>query len=193
MAVCKICMEVTPRFHMGKSTNKCSHTCCPKCITKHIATKLKDNPEDTISHKVLDRWENALCESSVLASHCPFKDCSVMLVNDEDREIVRSTECPRCNRMFCAQCEVPWHSDLTCDDFQEIKRGTEEDMLLINLAKNQKWTRCPSCRFYVDGCPHITCRCSYQFCYKCGNSWTHCNVTVRKKWFYQGDFNGLFM
>ncbi|KAI3856535.1 hypothetical protein MKX03_028377 [Papaver bracteatum] len=200
MSFCDICIESKAKSETRHSTSKCSHIYCSVCITKHITAKIQENismitcPDSTcnetlephlcrdiISGQVLDRWENALCESSVLASqkiYCPFKDCSVMLVNDDDGVIVRSTECPHCNRLFCAQCEVPWHSELTCDDFQEIKRGGKDDMLMINLAKDQKWIRCPSCRFYVekvDGCQHITCRCAYQFCYKCGNSWTSCN------------------
>ncbi|MCL7051535.1 hypothetical protein MKW94_003853 [Papaver nudicaule] len=183
MSFCEICMEAKAKSETRSSTSKCSHIYCSECITKYIEAKIQEKismitcPESTcketlepylcrdmISGQVLDRWENALCESSVLASHkiyCPFKDCSVLLVNDDDGVILRSTECPHCNRLFCAQCEVPWHSDLTCDDFQEIKKGGKDDMLLISLAKDQKWTRCPSCRFYVEkvqGCAHITCR-----------------------------------
>ncbi|KAI3980006.1 hypothetical protein MKX01_042660 [Papaver californicum] len=37
------CMEITPRFHMRSSINKYSQTYCPKCITKHIATKVEEN------------------------------------------------------------------------------------------------------------------------------------------------------
>ncbi|KAI3897329.1 hypothetical protein MKW92_046998 [Papaver armeniacum] len=187
-------MEAKAKSETRNTTSKCSHMYCSECITKHIEAKIQENismipcPDSNCSEKlepyscreiilaqVLDRWENALCESSVLATqkiYCPFKDC---LVNDDDGVIVRSTECPHWNRLFCAQCEVPWHSDFTCDDFQETKRGGKDDMLLINLAKDREWMRCPSCRFYVEkveGCPSITCRCSYQFCYKCGNPWT---------------------
>ncbi|KAI3897331.1 hypothetical protein MKW92_047000 [Papaver armeniacum] len=199
MSFCEICMEPKAKSETRNSTSKCSHIYCSGCITKHIESKIQENismitcPEancdktlepyscrDIISSEVLDRWENALCESSLLASqkfYCPFKDCSVMLMNEDDGVIVTSSECPYCNRLFCAQCKVPWHSELTCDEFHERKRGGEEDMSLINLAKYKKWTRCPSCRFFVErtsGCPHITCRCANQFCYKCGNSWTRC-------------------
>ncbi|KAI3856527.1 hypothetical protein MKX03_028369 [Papaver bracteatum] len=183
MSFCEICMEAKAKSETRNTTSKCSHSYCSECITKHIQAKIQENismitcPEtncketlepyscrDIISGQVLDRWENALCESSVLSLqkfYCPFKDCSGMLVNDDDGVIVRSSECPYCNRLFCAQCKVPWHSELTCDDFQQMKRGEKDDMLLINLAKDREWMRCPSCRFYVErttGCPHITCR-----------------------------------
>ncbi|KAL3008630.1 hypothetical protein AAZX31_07G042800 [Glycine max] len=46
--------------------------------------------------------------------------------------------------------------------------------MLMELAKNKCWRRCPKCNFYVekvDGCKHITCRCGNEFCYACGSSW----------------------
>nr|GFB34620.1 probable E3 ubiquitin-protein ligase RNF217 [Tanacetum cinerariifolium] len=49
------------------------------------------------------------------------------------------------------------------------------DIMLMDLAKNKKWRRCPSCKFYVertDGCLHISCRCGYHFCYGCGEKHT---------------------
>ncbi|KAI3838573.1 hypothetical protein MKW92_014507 [Papaver armeniacum] len=180
MIFCKICLESKAKSETRNTTSKCSHTYCSECITKHIEAKLQQNIStitcleshcketlepyicrDIISRQVLDRWETALCESSLLNSqkiYCAFEDCSQMLLKDEG-VIVRSILCPYCNRLFCAHCQAPWHSDLTCDDFQEKRE--KDDMLLINLAKDEKWTRCPSCRFFVErveGCPHMECR-----------------------------------
>lgn len=31
--------------------------------------------------------------------------------------------------------------------------------------------QCPSCKFWVEknkGCDHMTCRCGYEFCFRCG-------------------------
>nr|GEU47122.1 zinc finger, C6HC-type [Tanacetum cinerariifolium] len=66
-----------------------------------------------VPKEVLDRWEDALCESLILGAekfYCPFKDCSAMLVNDGG-EAVTSSECPHCYRLFCAQCKVANISD----------------------------------------------------------------------------------
>ncbi|KAE8656222.1 Detected protein of unknown function [Hibiscus syriacus] len=52
--------------------------------------------------KVFDRWENALCESMVMASqkfYCLFKDCSAVLVDDGGSDVVQS-ECPVCHRLL---------------------------------------------------------------------------------------------
>ncbi|CAL5195182.1 unnamed protein product [Lathyrus oleraceus] len=53
--------------------------------------------------------------------YCPFKDCSALLVNDGKQDVT-SAECPECHRLFCAQCKVPWHGGIDCDDFQHQQK-----------------------------------------------------------------------
>ncbi|KAI4371113.1 hypothetical protein MLD38_019382 [Melastoma candidum] len=131
------------------------------------------------------RWERVRCEAMFLESqklYCPFKDCSAMLIKDWDYGEndgdckVRECECPYCHRLFCAACEVPWHAGVTCEEYLalgEDERG-REDLLVWELALANKWGRCPRCKYYVErtqGCPHITCRCQFEFCYGCGAAW----------------------
>ncbi|CAL9778933.1 unnamed protein product [Musa acuminata subsp. burmannicoides] len=101
----------------------------------------------------------------VLASqrfYCPFKDCSALMV-DDGQETVRQAECPSCQRLFCGQCKVGWHSELSCEEFKMLgtdERG-REDLMLMKIAKDKRWKRCPRCKFFVEktqGCMHITCR-----------------------------------
>lgn len=43
--------------------------------------------------------------------------------------------------------------------------------------KGQKYKQCPNCKFWVsknEGCDHMTCRCKYEFCYKCGGKYKAC-------------------
>ncbi|KAK7294520.1 hypothetical protein RJT34_17409 [Clitoria ternatea] len=194
---CGICMEAKPGEEMF-SNQKCSHSFCDYCIERYVAAKIQENislvkcPEpkckgvlepqccqSIIPKDVFDRWENALCENLVLAAqkfYCPFKDCSALLVSDAE-EVVTVSECPHCNRLFCAQCKVSWHAGIDCREFQSLKEGdrAREDILVMELAKNQKWKRCPKCKFYVEkiaGCPRISCRCGYEFCYGCASPWT---------------------
>ncbi|KAI3935952.1 hypothetical protein MKX01_021903 [Papaver californicum] len=106
MAVCKICMKATPRFQIRNSTNKCSHNYCPKCITKHIAAKVKENITlimDTISHKVLDRWESALSESSILHS-----DKIQHGGGQDDMLLIQLAEKKKCGSEFCYGCGAKW-------------------------------------------------------------------------------------
>ncbi|PWA82754.1 Zinc finger, C6HC-type [Artemisia annua] len=193
---CDICMDTKTDSEMFRNTKVCGHMFCFDCIRGHVAAKIQENitkvqcpdpdckgvigPEMCryfVPKEVLDRWENALCESLILGTekfYCPFKDCSALLV-DDGGQTVTSSECPNCNRLFCAQCKVTWHSGMSCSEFKSLKKGEKDptDIMLMNLAKKKKWKRCPKCNFYVEkrsGCLHIACRCGYNFCYGCGKN-----------------------
>ncbi|WVZ24322.1 hypothetical protein V8G54_002866 [Vigna mungo] len=138
LAHCGICMDAKPGKEMFNNQN-CSHLYCDYCIGRHVSAKIQENismvkcPEpkckaviepnncrSIIPKEVFDRWENALCENVVLGSqkfYCPFKDCSAMMIC-EAGEVVTSSECPHCNRLFCAQCKVSWHAGKDCEKFQ---------------------------------------------------------------------------
>ncbi|KAI4344661.1 hypothetical protein L6164_011860 [Bauhinia variegata] len=191
--VCEICTE-TKTVQESFSINGCSHTYCTECITMYVASKLQENiinircpvpkcisvlePHDCcpiLPTEVFDRWGKALCEAVIVASekfYCPFKDCSALLIND-GKEAVKESECPYCWRLFCAQCKVPWHAGIDCTDFQKLNRDERqrEDIMLMELAQNKNWRRCPECGFYVEkstGCMYMKCRCGIAFCYSCG-------------------------
>ncbi|KAL1296208.1 probable E3 ubiquitin-protein ligase RNF144A [Arachis ipaensis] len=200
LIVCEICAETKGTDQMFRN-KKCDHSFCSDCVTKHVATKIQesltlvpcpglnckgmlelDSCRPMLPKEVLDRWDDALCEALFLAVpkfYCPFRDCSAMLLNENEggEGIIREAECPFCHRLFCARCCVPWHPGVECNVLQSLnedERG-REDLLLRDLAAQKKWNRCPRCKFYVEkteGCLHITCRCRFQFCYACGEPWS---------------------
>ncbi|CAH9141527.1 unnamed protein product [Cuscuta epithymum] len=191
---CGICYDEKSRSRQQLKLQGCTHSYCSDCVCMYVDAKLQDN----VSHircpvpgcqgcldplqcrpllpkAVFDRWGDALCEAVIEASdkfYCPFRDCSALLEDDEKAEIQES-ECPECRRLFCARCRVPWHSDISCQDFQSLN-DTErqgEDLELMKFARGKDWKRCPSCRIFVDrisGCDFLSCRCGCAFCYKCG-------------------------
>nr|XP_043637752.1 E3 ubiquitin-protein ligase RNF144A isoform X2 [Erigeron canadensis] len=194
LVYCGICMDSKTESEMFRNTNVCSHVYCTDCICQHVAAMIKENSamvkcpdpnctgvigpqvcQGMVPKQVLERWEDVLCESLIMGSdkfiYCPFKDCSAMLVDDDDAGVaVTSSECPSCNRLFCAQCRVAWHCGLDCSEYKNGEREPE-DLMLMDLAKTKKWMRCPSCKVFVErtsGCPHISCRCGHHFCYECG-------------------------
>ncbi|KAJ1700492.1 hypothetical protein LUZ63_000271 [Rhynchospora breviuscula] len=181
---CKICMDTVPADQMFQTSNDCTHVFCGDCLSHYLGTKIRENisvvecPEENckallepvkcqelLPSEVFERWENALCESMLLDAqnfYCPFKDCSALMVDDGDETVTRA-ECPSCRRLFCAACKVAWHAGLSCEEFGKLgkdERG-KEDLLMMQVAKEKKWRRCPSCKYFVekrDGCQHITCR-----------------------------------
>lgn len=183
---CTICMDGKRTEEMFRNSN-CTHSFCADCIGSYIAVKIQESismvkcPDpkckgllelhscrSIIPKEVFDRWEDAVCESLLLGSqkfYCPFKDCLAMLV-DEGEEVISSSECPNCHRLFCAQCKVAWHAGIECVEFQKLNKDEREreDIMVMELAKKKKWKRCPRCKFYVEkvqGCLHIACRFVY--------------------------------
>ncbi|KAF5735111.1 zinc finger family protein [Tripterygium wilfordii] len=197
MSFCNICIE---RKESGEifTIDGCDHSFCSDCVGKHVQAKIEESlnvvcPElgcknilqleacrPVISKEAIDLWETALCEDLISETqkfYCPFKDCSAMLlIENVEGEVIRESECPFCHRLFCAQCNAGWHPGVECEEYQKLnedERG-REDLMVRELANKKKWSRCPKCRFYVErtaGCPHITCRCKYQFCYGCEAEW----------------------
>ncbi|KAL3505012.1 hypothetical protein ACH5RR_034853 [Cinchona calisaya] len=194
---CEICMENKESWEMFKN-DSCPHSFCYACTSKHIVAKIQDNLKVIncpgadckatldfnicrlmIPKDVLTKWDEFLCQSLIPNSQklfCPFRDCSAMLIDDSG-EVIKEIQCPECWRSFCAQCNVPWHSEFTCKEFQKLnsKQGGKHDVMFKLLAKKKSWQKCPSCKMHVEkseGCIHITCRCSYEFCYRCGSKWT---------------------
>ncbi|PQQ14212.1 E3 ubiquitin-protein ligase RNF144A-like [Prunus yedoensis var. nudiflora] len=196
--VCNICFEPKAAYQWFDIKN-CSHGYCTECMVNYVASNLQENvttircpdpdcalgsiePEDCdwiLPQEVFERWESALCEAAIPSSqkfYCPFRDCSAMLIIDDDgSEVVRQSQCPHCRRLFCAKCKVAWHAEMECWEFQELnddERG-REDIQLKNLANMEDWKRCPNCKFYVEkntGCNFMKCRCRAIFCYRCGQS-----------------------
>ncbi|KAL4628966.1 hypothetical protein ACB092_05G274700 [Castanea dentata] len=195
---CEICVERKDSDEMFK-IESCVHSFCSDCISKHVATKIEesitrvccpgldcngvielDACRAVLPKDVFERWAEGLCAAlfGSQSFHCPFKDCSAMFLNDnEEGEAIRESECPYCHRLFCAQCSVPWHLGVDCEEFQRLDGDEKErdDLIFRELAEEKKWRTCPHCKYYVErteGCLHMTCRCSFQFCYGCGAQWT---------------------
>ncbi|KAK9948166.1 hypothetical protein M0R45_003754 [Rubus argutus] len=183
--------------HLSDSfnVNGCPHFYCQQCIVNFVVSKLENNvtyivcPEPgcrgvldlqycqpILPKDVFDWWGKALCENVILGSestdkyfYCPFKNCSALLVL-EDEYVMDKSQCPHCKREVCLKCKVPWHTEFDCDKFQKLRNNGEDEMVM-QLAKKKKWRKCPNCNYYVekkDGCTHIKCRCGYGFCYNCG-------------------------
>ncbi|GKA75011.1 zinc finger, C6HC-type containing protein, partial [Tanacetum coccineum] len=74
-----ICMDTKTESEMFRNSKVCGHMCPdPNCkgVIGPEACRL------IVPKEVLERWENALCESLVLGTqkfYCPFKDCSALL------------------------------------------------------------------------------------------------------------------
>jgi hypothetical protein len=101
--------------------------------------------------------------------YCSNPVCSEFLSGNRS-SAVQSIECSQCFRSTCSSCREVAHPGVPM-----CKPGTASTFQV--LVEEKKWQRCPECHAIIElaqGCYHITCRCTAQFCYICAASWKTC-------------------
>ncbi|GLT46214.1 hypothetical protein SLA2020_199870 [Shorea laevis] len=192
---CGICLE-SKGNHQMFITGSCFHSFCSDCISQYVVKSIQDSKaritcpgvncksilllddfRGLLAKEDIDLWEVALSKEVIhplQKLYCPF--CSEMFVVDDEGGDIRESECQFCNKLFCAKCGVPWHHGIGCEEYGKlgVDERSRDDLRMRELAKEQKWNQCPRCKIYVertDGCPHMICRCKFEFCYLCGEEW----------------------
>ena len=150
----------------------------PPCPQLWCSSQLSiDDCKKFLSPNLLEKFSKRLEEAQIPESdkvYCPYSNCSALMTlstlarGPQDPESssstnpsfsVTATKCQKCNRLFCIECRVPWHNDMTCDDYASQLSGADAELNLLE-AKNQ-WQRCPNCKRVIElseGCIRITCR-----------------------------------
>lgn len=104
--------------------------------------------------------------------YCPYPRCSALMSKEEVLQnsksaIVRADtfgarKCTKCQLYFCVDCKVPWHYNVSCQDYRRLNAtSVAEDAKLTTLARQNLWRQCIKCNHMVElayGCYHITCR-----------------------------------
>jgi len=168
---------------------------CPHFLTipivqnVHKLSLARSSPDESISEEQISRLENFVAEENIMAAGsgdklmlCPSPECGHKLWIDSinpDNASYR-WRCPSCNMYICANCRVPYHMGLSCDEYQAyIKEGISEDVLTKDfVAATTK--PCPECtirtsHFHGHECHHIRpgggcSNCHTHWCYACGAS-----------------------
>ncbi|CEL63311.1 IBR domain containing protein [Rhizoctonia solani AG-1 IB] len=112
----------------------------------------------------LDRL-NASIAQSKLERHpkfvwCTNPTCGQGQVHTEEDPMVT---CNHCHAQSCFVHRVPWHQDLTCEQYTI---GANEEYIGTHTK------RCPNpvCSLPIEksyGCDYMMCRCGHQFCWAC--------------------------
>lgn len=183
---------------MGKSAKlACSHQMChaclkriflmsltdpqhmpPKCCTSdHIPLKHVEKLFDT---KFKVKWNRKYQEYKTKNRiYCPTKNCGVWI---KPSQIFIDTsagsnggrkygKCARCKTKVCCTCNSKWHLDKECPKDENVQS-------FVAMAREMGWKRCHSCSAMVElkeGCNHMTCRCTAEFCMVCGSKWKTCD------------------
>ncbi|XP_065865107.1 E3 ubiquitin-protein ligase RSL1-like [Euphorbia lathyris] len=191
---CVICLQETD-VECIFSVDGCSHHYCFTCMKKHVEMKLLhgmvpkcphqgcnselsiENCNKFLTSKLREMMRQRLKEASIPVTdkvYCPFPHCSALM---SKKELVGSAarKCLECDGFFCVNCKVPWHNNITCGVYKEMNPNPPaDDVKLKTLATKNLWRQCVKCSHMIElsqGCYHITCRCGFEFCYKCGGEW----------------------
>ncbi|KAI3466918.1 hypothetical protein Pfo_023581 [Paulownia fortunei] len=179
----KFCSHCLKTYVEGKIQSAQVPIRCPQLRCKNFISAFECRSFlPVISYESLER---VLAEANILNSdkiYCPYPNCSVLLDPRECLSTKASSssqsenscvECPVCQRSICVDCGFPWHSLITCEEYQNLPLEGRDacDLTSHSLALHKRWRRCPQCRRMVElthGCYHLTCWCGHEFCYSCG-------------------------
>jgi len=114
---------------------------------------------------------------------CPSRGCSKLLIIENQTK--PSLMCS-CGQRVCASCLEEYHFPATCQQYKSYEkrlRQTNDHLLSSSgIGENTSYyiaqgKNCPTCGEFVEkngGCPHMTCKCGYEYCWACLKRWaTH--------------------
>ncbi|KAM3421844.1 putative E3 ubiquitin-protein ligase ARI3 [Cercospora zeina] len=143
----------------------------PRCCTKdHIPLKHVDKLFD-LKFKVL--WNKKYQEYHTRNRvYCPAPKCGEW-IKPSHFHVAKGRKyglCPRCNTKVCTSCSAKMHKSADCPKDPEIAE-------LVKQGKEEGWQSCYNCHAMIElkeGCNHMTCRCTAEFCMVCGSKWKTC-------------------
>ena len=168
----------------------CNHAFCDSCYREYLKESVLSGTESIFTKcpmsncevlvpqelfkellipKLYERYKRFILRSYVDnrsdVKWCPAPNCTcaVSYPKKNTREIL----C-KCGFSWCFSCGKESHKPLTCELFtkwnQRLVSDDSEQWLLANTKE------CPKCHNAIQknlGCMHMTCKCSYQFCWLC--------------------------
>ncbi|KAJ7457720.1 hypothetical protein FB451DRAFT_1564085 [Mycena latifolia] len=155
---------------------------CPKCQVKpgEQPVEISDmTARLVLGESNMPAWDRARFLTTHNIIYCPHKGCDeaidvdAVAAPDGIHNAETLVQCPKCRGFLCKTCKCIWHDDLTCARYQALPEDVRapEDVPFADLAKQNKWRRCPKCLTWFElkfGCYHIICVCKHHFCYTCG-------------------------
>ena len=158
------------------------------CSSDHIPLKYAD---DLFDSKFKQLWNTKYQEYTTKNRlYCPMRDCGAWIkptrIHSEQGR--KHGICGKCKTRCCARCnsKIGYSSLGHQRGHCPAAKDDEESRKFFETAREEGWQRCPSCKAMVEleeGCHHITCRCTAEWCFVCTKTWRTCECP----WFnYRG-------
>ncbi|RPA83188.1 hypothetical protein BJ508DRAFT_207407 [Ascobolus immersus RN42] len=138
----------------------------PKCCKLDIPLTEVLRPCFGVLSKVQVKEFKERAEEYETAKRVYCHKCGKFIKKRHVKMKVEQAKCIKCKEATCIHCGKDVHEG-DCPEDEGMQK-------LLELSKQEKWTRCSKCKRFVEkvvGCDHITCPCGYQFCYLCGALW----------------------
>ncbi|KAF7898182.1 hypothetical protein EAF00_004628 [Botryotinia globosa] len=192
---CSICAEELALADFpNRITAGCAHdsSCCNGCISHSIGVQIEtikwdqlacpecpellsfDDVKSFASEADFIKYDkNALL--SYISNDPNFTNCLGLNCGDgqihQDGDAQPIMTCGSCNFKTCFTHKMPWHSGLTCGQYDvRQKRTSKKDKRSERLIKRAT-KPCPKCQVPIlknKGCDHMRCtHCDYEFCWLC--------------------------
>ncbi|KAL0653356.1 hypothetical protein Bca4012_096047 [Brassica carinata] len=171
---CAICLEETDAGRMF-STEQCHHRHCFSCVKQYVEVKLLSGIVPTclgegckleltlescskiLTPRVTEMWKRKMKEDSIPAAeriYCPYPNCAMLMSKSDlssDAHQSKVQECVKCRGHFCIDCNVPSHTDMSCDEYKKLHPDLMSSSLwqtTISGVNVSKWKKnqnsCPS-------------------------------------------------
>jgi hypothetical protein len=149
-----------------------------ECVPIFEVENWQERHEANVLVRYLDKAAKACMQKEEELHACPNAECSwgsylqtlavcdlpanrgpgALFAKDDGNIFV----CRKCEARYCLTCNVTFHEDETCEDYQAAaaKRRNEDEEKSLKTVK-QVSRPCPGCGANIDkfaGCDHITCK-----------------------------------
>ncbi|GJU06858.1 ribonuclease H domain-containing protein [Tanacetum coccineum] len=169
---CHSCIRshVEAKLLQGMKLPECPHEGCKSRLD--IESCMKFLTPKSYEIMILREKEAAIPPAEKV--YCPFSNCSYLM---SEAEVLKYTvdlflaakgtgirKCVKCHSLFCKNCKVPWHNNVTCSEYMTYNQA-ENEVKLKSLATKKRWRQCIRCENMVElvqGCYHIYCRSQVQ-------------------------------
>ncbi|RMZ84195.1 hypothetical protein DV738_g778, partial [Chaetothyriales sp. CBS 135597] len=145
----------------------------PRCCTDdHIALKHVDKLFDNEFKKTFNRKYVEYTANNRV--YCVNRNCGQWIQPKEITTMEQGRKigkCKKCGTLVCATCNTKAHRSRDCPKDPATRQ-------FIETAKQKGWQKCYNCSAMVElkeGCNHMTCRCTAEFCMVCGLKWKSCD------------------
>ncbi|KAL7779871.1 hypothetical protein CFE70_009889 [Pyrenophora teres f. teres 0-1] len=153
----------------------CGHRMCYSCLKRQFSLSVKDPAHmpprcctsEHIPLKYADRlfddkfktlWNKKFQEyTTANRLYCPSKGCGQWVkpskIKMDPTYGRKYARCSACSTKICVLCNSKFHTKRECPKDEETNR-------VVEMAKEQGWQRCYSCKAVVElkeGCNHMTC------------------------------------